>query len=331
MESPRALVTGITGQDGIYLARHLLAEGWQVVGTCSPGSTGVARAARYVPGARVVPVDLRDGAAMAALLDAEEPDHVYNLAALTSVGRSWSEPDDTAATNGAAVVALLEATVRLRDRVGRDVRFFQASSAEVGGTAADSPYARAKAEAEQAVVARRETDGLFACFAVLHNHESPLRSTAFVTRKITRGAARIAVGTERELVLGNLDVSRDWGFAGEYVDAMHRMLGTDAPVDLPIGTGVAHTLGDLIVAAFAAVGIVDPWPHVRQDPALLRPADTAHIVADPEPAAAALGWRASVGFGELVEHMAQVDLARARSGVEDDADYLLPSAPVRGQ
>jgi len=319
-----ALVTGVAGQDGIYLVRSLCADGTAVVGTVAPGFGADDPRRVYLTGVDVRPLDVRDGAALEALVAEVEPDEVYNLAALSSVGRSWDEPELTAATNAAPVEHLVTALLRLRDR-GRDARLFQASSAEVHGTAADSPYARAKAAADEVVRRARAEHDLFAVCGVLHNHESPLRPTRFVTRKITLGAAQIALGLRDRLSLGNLDVHRDWGFAGEYVEAMRRQLAHDVPIDLPLGTGRAHSLRDLLDHAFAAAGLGEPGDRVVQDPALLRPADTALFVADPEPAAAALGWRARVGFEALVGHMVAVDLARLRSGVPESVDYLDPA------
>jgi GDPmannose 4,6-dehydratase len=201
------------------------------------------------------------------------------------------------------------------------VRLFQASSAEVVGQAADSPYARAKADAER-VVEKARAEGLHASYARLYVHESPVRPPGFVFRKITRGAAAIALGRSEQLTLGTLDVRRDWGHAAEYVDAFVRMLRRDEPVDLPLGTGTDHSLADLVELAFTAAGVTDPWSRIVQDPDLVRPADSKVLRADPEPAAAAIGWRATTSFTELVTRMVEVDLERVRSGVEDDPAYL---------
>lgn len=316
-----AVVTGVTGQDGTYLARSLVADGHRVVGVAAPDAAAVGP---YLDGVEVVALDVRDGAALCRLVDETEPDEVYNLAAFSSVGRSWQEPELTHAVNTGPVVTLVDAAVRLRERTGRAPRIFQASSAEVRGGAADSPYARSKAEAEDVVRRAREELGLHAVCGILYNHESPLRTTAFVTRKITRAAAAIALGLEDTVTLGNLDVVRDWGFAGEYVEAMRLMLAADEPADLPIGTGVAHSLDDLLRTAFDAAGVDDPEKRVVQDPALVRPADTARFLADPAPARAALGWQARTTFEQLVTHMVDVDLRRLRTGVEDDPAYLWP-------
>lgn len=321
-----ALVTGVAGQDGIYLARSLRADGIRVVGVVSPG-TGVDDPRRcYLGGVELHPLDLREPGGLQALVAEVEPDEVYNLAAVSSVGRSWSEPDLTFAVNQGAVEALVAALLRLRDRTGRDARLFQASSAEVDGDATASPYARSKAAAEDVVRDARDR-GLAACIGRLHIHESPLRGEAFVSRKITRGAAAIALGHSDRLVLGNLDVVRDWGFAGEYVEAVRLMLAAEEPVDLPIGTGRAHRLLDLVECAFAAAGLGPAASYVVQDPALVRPADTAVLVADPEPAANAIGWRAATTMEQLVDAMVAVDLQRLRTGVAESEDYVrLPAA-----
>jgi GDPmannose 4,6-dehydratase len=314
-------VTGAAGQDGIYLARSLVADGHRVVGTVTPGfGAGDARAT-YLGGVDLRELDLRDAAGLAALVADVEPDEVYNLAAVSSVGRSWQEPELTVAVNQTAVEVLVDAARRLRDRTRRDVRLFQASSAEVSGEATASPYARSKAAAEDVVRAARDA-GLAACFGRLYIHESPLRAQTFVSRKITRGAAEIALGKSDRLVLGNLDVVRDWGFAGDYVEAVRLMLAADVPVDLPIGTGRPHGLRDLVERAFVAAGLDGADGYVEQDPALVRPADTAFLVADPEPAAAALGWRASVSFEETIDAMVAADLERLRTGVEESLRYV---------
>ena len=321
MTGRTALITGVTGQDGVYLARLLLAEGTRVVGTTRPGSTRSARARAYLDGVHLEKLDIRDAARMADLIHTHQPDEIYNLAAFTSVGRSWDAAEDVADINAAAVVGLLEAVCDYRNASGRSPRLFHASSAEVAG-GGDNPYAQAKAAAEDAVDDFRDTHDLYACFAALHNHESPLRGKDFVTRKITQQVARIHLGDPDPLVLGNVDVRRDWGFAGDHVDAMRRMLRLDKPVDLEIGTGISHSLADLVTTAFAAVGINDPGQHTATDPELMRPSDVPELVADPGPAKEILGWHASVSFEDTVANMVQVDVQRLRSGVEDDPRYV---------
>lgn len=318
-----ALITGITGQDGVYLARMLLAEGTTVVGTVRPGSTASPRCTAYLGGVLLEELDIRDTERLAALISEHRPDEIYNLAAFSSVGRSWEAPDDVAAINAKAVIGLLESVRGHRDATGQSPHLFHASSAEVAA-GGDNPYSTAKAAAEAAVNEFRETHGLYACYAALHNHESPLRGKDFVTRKITQHVARIHLGATEPLVLGNLDVRRDWGFAGDHVDAMRRMLRLDEPLNLEIGTGVSHVLRDLVATAFATVGIDDPWAHTMTDPALVRPSDVPALVADIEPARQALGWQPTVSFADTIANMVEVDVQRLRSGVEEDPRYLQP-------
>lgn len=317
-----ALVTGVAGQDGIYLARRLRSEGVRVVGTVRPGHESGDRVAAYLADVEIVPVDLADAEGLRRVVARQEPDEVFNLAGMSSVARSWERPEETQTLNADAVQVLVDAVLELRDRTGRDVRFVQASTAEVVDGA--SPYAKSKAVAEEIIRAAREISGLHASSARLHIHESPVRPPQFVSRKITSAVAEIVLGRRSVLALGNLDVVRDWGFAGEYVEALRLMAAATEPVDLPIGTGVRHTLGDLVDAAFAAGGI-DASSHVIQDPALLRPADIPELVADPAPAERALGWVATVSLEALVRHMVQVDLERLRTGVEEAAPYLFPA------
>ncbi|WP_193609683.1 GDP-mannose 4,6-dehydratase [Nocardioides lijunqiniae] len=319
-----ALVTGVSGQDGVYLARALVAAGVRVVGTVRPGDPTSHEMAVYLDGVEVVEHDLRDDAGFRGLLETHRPTRVFNLAGFSSVGASWDHPELVAEVNGAAVERMLAALLELRDRHALDVRFFQAGSAEETGDASDSPYARAKARAHAATTSSREEQGLFACTAVLHNHESPLRPQRFVTRKIVRAAAEIALGRRDELTLGNLAVARDWGAAADYVDAMVRMLAADPPTDLVIATGVTHTLHDLLVTAFDAAGAGDPAAYVVQDAALLRPSDSPTMTADPSEARRVLGWAPTQTFEDVVAHMVRVDLARLRSGVEESPEYLHP-------
>ena len=310
-----ALITGVAGQDGIYLARRLLSVGTRVVGTVLPG--GGRAMTPYLVGVEVVEHDVRDTAGFRKLLEQHAPDEVYNLAAVSSVGLSWADPESTTSTNGAAVAGMLEV---LTDVPG--TRWFQAASAEEHGNAPDSPYARSKAEARRLTTEARERHGLFACSGVLYNHESPLRAQHFVTRKITRAAAEISLGKREQVALGDLEVSRDWGHARDYVDAMMRMLRRDTPQDFVLATGTAHSIGDLLVEAFGAVGIDDPWPYVVQDPELVRPADTAVLVGDPSAARDALGWTATTTFHETIADMVEIDVCRVRSGIEEDLAYL---------
>lgn len=318
-----AVVTGATGQDGIYLCRLLRAEGVRVIGTTKPGASVRDRSAAYLNGVELVPMDIRDAAAMTGLLVDVAPDEIYNLAAFTSVGQSWDAQDETFAVNHGAVLGLLEAARMIERTAHKQVRLFQASSAELIGDAATSPYARAKLAAAEAVLDAR-LDGLHASTGILFNHESPLRGEAFVTRKITRSAAAIAAGMADHVDLGNLNAVRDWGFAGDFVRAIRAMVQLDEPTDLEIGTGTAHSLDDLMTVAFGAAGLSDPSAYVRQDPALLRPVDTSFSGADIVPAEQTIGWRATTTFEDTIRHMVDVDVRRLKSGTAESADYLFP-------
>lgn len=323
-----ALVTGVAGQDGVHLARELVSRGWRVVGTTRPGDTAVPAMAVYLTGVEVVEHDLCDAVGFASLIESIRPSRVFNLAGFSSVGASWDHAELVAEVNGLAVEQMLASLVELRDRVGHDVRFFQAGSAEETGAGAGSPYAQAKARARAAVGEARDRHGLHASTATLHNHESPLRPQRFVTRKITRAAASIALGQAESVSLGNLEVSRDWGAAGDYVLAMVAMLELDSPQDLVIATGISHTLHDLLGVAFEAAGLGDPSSYVVQDAGLLRPADAPSLVADTSLTREVLGWAPTMSFEQVVEHMVRTDLERLRSGVEESLDYLVPGPPV---
>ena len=316
MSERTALVTGATGQDGVYLSRLLRRQGVRVVGTINPSNSATERVTAYLDGIDLIPLDIRDAAAMRSLVRDLRPDEVYHLAAFTSVGRSWSAPEEAIAVNHRAVVDLLDAVMSLSQ-----ARFFLASSAELIGDAASSPYARGKQAAAEAVLEARRR-GLHASMGILFNHESPLRSEAFVTRKITRTAAAIALGRTDHIDLGNLEVIRDWGFAGDFVGAMSAMVRLDEPTDLQIGTGIAHSLQDLLTVAFAAAGLSNPMSYVRQDPTLVRPADTSFSGADTARAADLIGWRAETNFKDVITHMVDIDLWRLRSGVEEALPYL---------
>jgi GDPmannose 4,6-dehydratase len=324
--SSTALVTGVAGQDGVFLARHLLAEGYRVVGTTQPGVPTTLRP--YLDGVVLEEHDLRDSAGFDRLIATYDPQEIYNLAGFTSVGASWDNRDLVTEVNAVAVESML-GTLAKRP----DVKFFQASSSEVFGPEATNPqdestphdprnpYAESKSRAHTATVQARDA-GLFACVGVLYNHESPLRPAQFVTRKITRAAVEIAEGLRDTVTLGALDVSRDWGAARDYVTAMHAAMQHPAPADYVIASGRLHTMSDLLEAAFAAAGIDDPWPHVQQDPALLRKADAPGLSGDAGKAHRDLGWSPSTSFAELVRQMVVVDQQRVRSGVEEDLGYL---------
>ena len=267
---PCALITGVAGQDGVYLARHLHSLGYRVVGTIAPGSDAHLAMTPYLIDADLLELDVRDRPGFAEALEDLRPSEVYNLAALTSVGASWRAAELVAETNAMAVLRMLEELVAFRDRHGEAPRFYQPSSSEMFGLADQqpqtestphyprSPYAAAKSFAHHLTVNYRESYGLHTCTGVLYNHESPLRPLDFVTRKITRSVAEIALGRRETLTLGNLDVRRDWGFAGDYVRAMHLALRHEAPVDLIVATGEAHDLREVLDVAFAAAGLGSP-------------------------------------------------------------------------
>jgi GDPmannose 4,6-dehydratase len=312
----RALITGISGQDGSYLAELLLEKGYEVHGLVH-GSTD-RRFERLEPIAdriRLYPGDLLDEGSLVDVLRDSTPDEVYNLAAMSSVAESWRLAVATAEYTAVGVTRLLEG---IRE-VCPEARFYQASSSEMFGRAREtpqsettpfyprSPYGVSKVYGHFITVNYRESFGLHASSGILFNHESPRRGAAFVTRRVSEGVARIKLGLADELVLGNLDARRDWGYAEEYVEAMWMMLQRDDPEDFVIGTGVSHSVGDFVDAAFACVGLKRE-DHVRIDPELARPADIEEVVADPTKARTELGWEARTGFDELVEMMVRAEL-----------------------
>ena len=321
--SATCLVTGITGQDGGYLAEQLLAGGAAVHGLVHAGDPGVTDLLARCPSAVLHIGDLLDEASLAAVLAAAGPDEVYNLAGISSVAFSWEQPVLTADVSALGAGRLLEQVWQQQERTGRPVRFVQASSAEIFGDAEvapqdestplrpTSPYGAAKAYAHHLVGVYRGR-GLHAVSAILYNHESPRRPATFVTRKITQGAALIAQGRAPELVLGNLDARRDWGWAPDYVDALVRAARHDDASDYVIATGQAHSVRDFAVAAFARAGIADWERHVRVDPALVRPVDAAVQVGDASRARTRLGWEPTVDFAELVGRMVDADLTTGR-------------------
>jgi GDPmannose 4,6-dehydratase len=308
----RALITGITGQDGSYLAELLLERGYEVHGLVRSGSA--------IEGAHVHHGDLRDQESLAQALRAARPDEVYNLAAASSVAASWEDPALTGDVTGLGVARLLEA---LRATCP-EARLFHASSNEIFGSAhggrADettplaprTPYGAAKAYAHHLVLGHREAYGLFCCNGILFSHESPRRGEHFVTRKITRGAAAISLGLSDELRLGTLDPQRDWGFAPDYVEAMWLMLQRERPEDYVIATGVAHSIRDCVSIAFGHVGL-DWREHVELDEAFKRPVETDPPLGDPSKARQDLGWEARTGFETMIVGMVDHDLAALRT------------------
>jgi GDPmannose 4,6-dehydratase len=318
----RALITGITGQDGSYLAEFLLAKGYQVSGMIRRASTeNVDRIAHIVGDINLVQGDLLDQLSLMSVVEETKPTELYNLAAQSFVPTSWRQPVLTAEFTAVGVTRMLEA-VRYVDPT---IRFYQASSSEMFGQALEipqsektpfhprSPYGMAKAYGHFATVNYRESFDLFAVSGILFNHESPRRGIEFVTRKISDGAARIKLGLADQLKLGNLDAKRDWGFAGDYVEAMWLMLQQDEPRDYVIATGQEHSVRECAEAAFEHVGL-DWSEHVVVDPALLRPAEVEHLLGDASRARAELNWQPRVSFGELVAMMVDADLARLEAG-----------------
>ena len=316
----RALITGITGQDGSYLAELLLDKGYEVWGMVRRASTESYERIEHIRGRlRFVQGDLLDQPSMVAALTEAHPQEVYNLAAQSFVPTSWSQPVLTAEFTGIGVTRLLEA-IR---QVDPDIRFYQASSSEMFGKVREtpqreetpfyprSPYGVAKAYAHFLTVNYRESYGMFCCSGILFNHESPRRGLEFVTRKVTDAVARIKLGIADHLTLGNLDAKRDWGFAGDYVDAMWRMMQQDEAGDFVVATGVTNTVGRLVEVAFDHAGL-HPADHVRTDPALIRPAEVDLLVGDASKAREALGWTPTVDFEGLVRMMVDADLARLR-------------------
>ena len=320
--SRRALITGITGQDGSYLAELLLAEQYEVHGIVRrPLGEGCWRIAHIQDRLKLHHADLLDEWSLLRLLESVQPDEVYNLAAQSFVPTSWSQPLLTGEVNALGVARLLEAVRQVNPRI----RFYQASSSEMFGRVRQepqnedtpfwprSPYGAAKAYGHWIAVNYRESYDLFVCSGILFNHESPRRGLEFVTRKVTDAAARIKLGRATTLRLGNLEAMRDWGFAGDYVRAMWQMLQQDKPGDFVVATGVKHSVRDLVELAFAHVGL-DPAKHVETDPSLLRPAEVTTLCGDASRARAALGWEPRVSFAELVRMMVDADLQRVEHG-----------------
>jgi GDPmannose 4,6-dehydratase len=318
MTDKRALITGVTGQDGSYLADLLLDKGYEVHGMVRRASTeNFERISHLVDRIGLVQADLLDPSSLGEALEETRPDEVYNLGAQSFVPTSWKQPVLTAEFTAVGVTRLLEA-IR---RVNPDIRFYQASSSEMFGKVREvpqnertpfyprSPYGVAKVYAHFITVNYRESYGLYAVSGILFNHESPRRGLEFVTRRITDGVARIKLGLAEDLRLGNLDAKRDWGFAGDYVEAMWLMLQQDEPEDFVIATGEAHSVRECAEIAFEHAGI-DMERHVVIDPKLLRPAEVDHLVGDVAKAREKLGWEPRVGFRELIELMVDADLER---------------------
>lgn len=310
---PSALITGVSGQDGSYLAERLHELDWDVHGLIHQSEPVSAEGVTIHHG------DLRDATGMYHLLRELRPAHVYNLAGISSVALSWEQPELTSGVTGHAVAGLLEACWRAQRATGTQTRVLQASSAEIFGDPDETPqnestrirpinpYGAAKAYAHHLVGVYRAR-GLFAVSCILYNHESPRRSVNFVSRKISRAVAQIAMGREERLVLGNLDASRDWTWAPDVVEALVRALSYSDAHDYVVASGEAHTVRDFVAVAFASVGISDWENFVAIDDKLVRPTDAAQLVGDASLARQALGWRPTVSFEEMVQRMVEADI-----------------------
>jgi GDPmannose 4,6-dehydratase len=321
MPGRRALITGIGGQDGSFLAELLLGEGYDVCGVNRDPAARYENLAAVEERVTLVAADLLDQSSLLELLEECRPDEVYNLAAPSFVPMSWYEPVETAEFAAVGATAILEAI-----RVARpQARFYQATSSEIFGEPVETPqneetplspltpYGVAKAYAHFIVGSYRRRYGLFACSGILYNHESSRRPLEFVTRKVAHGAARIALGLDRELALGDLDARRDWGYAGDYVRAMWLMLQQEHPADYVVASGTPHSVRDLVACAFGHVGL-DWERHVRVDDSLKRGKAELHdLVGDATKAREQLGWQPSLGFEELVRLLVDTELARLRS------------------
>jgi GDPmannose 4,6-dehydratase len=341
--SKRALITGITGQDGSYLAEHLLSLGYEVWGLVrGQANPHKSRISRLVSEVSFVEGDLMDQTSLVAAVEKVQPDEVYNLGAISFVPLSWQQPELVTEVNGMGVLRCLEA-IRIvsglngSGHAGRgQIRFYQASSSEMFGKVAEtpqcettifhprSPYGAAKAYGHFITKNYRESFGLYAVSGMLFNHESPRRGAEFVTRKISLAVAQIKTGVQKELRLGNLDAVRDWGFAGDYVRAMHLMLQQDEPNDYVVGTGQMHSVRDAVEIAFGHAGL--NWrDYVRIDPALVRPAEVETLCADARRAQTDLGWRPEYTFPELMRMMVDSDLAHSTR--QRDFQFFLEQAP----
>lgn len=317
----RALITGITGQDGLYLAELLLSKGYEVHaiirGQNNP-KIGLVRS--LVPEVHLHTGDLMDLSSLVRAMQAAQPEEVYNLGAISFVAYSWDNALLTSQVTGQGVLNMLEAIRLYAGSETGKVRFYQASSSEMFGKVQEvpqrettllwprSPYGVSKVYGHYMTINYRESYGMFACSGILFNHESPRRGIEFVTRKVSQAVARIRLGLQDELVMGNLDARRDWGFAGDYVRAMWLMLQADQPDDYVVATGETHSIKDLLDTAFGHVGIDDWSGYVRQDPAFMRPAEVDLLIGDASKARRVLGWGPEVSFQELIAMMVDHDL-----------------------
>ncbi|HEX7541745.1 MAG TPA: GDP-mannose 4,6-dehydratase [Anaerolineales bacterium] len=319
---PTALITGVTGQVGSYLAEFLLSKGYDVVGMVRRSSTVTFERIQHIQNdISIIQGDLHDQSSLTAVLEQYHPDEVYNLAAQSFVAASWSQAVLTGEVTALGVTRMLEAIRQVNPKC----RFYQASSSEMFGKVVEtpqnettpfyprSPYGVAKVYGHWITVNYRESYNMFAVSGILFNHESPRRGLEFVTRKISHGVASIKIGLDRELRLGNLDSQRDWGFAGEYVEVIWKMLQREAPDDYVIGTGKTHSVREFCELAFNFVGL-NYQDYVVQDPRFMRPSEVDRLIADPSKARQELGWSPRVGFNDLVEMMVEADLKLLRKG-----------------
>ena len=318
---PRAFITGITGQDGQHLAEFLHGKGYEVFGMVKGQNNPRAHQLRdEFPYVELVPGDLADLASLVAALEVAQPDEVYNLGSVSFVAISFGQPELTSNITGLGVLRMLEAVRMVGGAQNNKIRFYQASSSEMFGMVREvpqrettpfhprSPYGCAKAFGHAITVNYRESYGMYTCSGILFNHEGPRRGLEFVTRKISNSAARIKLGLQQELVLGNLDAMRDWGYAGDYVRAMWLMLQQDEPDDYVVATGETHSIEEYLTLAFQEAGLGDWHPYVRQDPKFFRPAEVDLLIGDPSKAREKLGWTPEVDFPELVRMMVRHDL-----------------------
>ena len=317
----RALITGITGQDGRHLAEFLHSKGYEVFGLVKGQNNPKAESIRdEFPFVQLVPGDLADFSSLVSALEMSQPDEVYNLGAISFVAMSFNQAELTGNITGLGVLRILEAIRLVGGARKNPIRFYQASSSEMFGKVREtpqtemtpfhprSPYGVAKVFAHDITVNYRESYDMFACSGILFNHEGPRRGLEFVTRKITNSVARIKLGLQSELVLGNLEAKRDWGYAGDYVEAMWMMLQQPKPDDFVVATGKSHSIEQLLEVAFAAADLKDWRQYVRQDQRFFRPAEVDLLIGDASKAKSKLGWQPKVGFNELIEMMVRHDI-----------------------
>ena len=327
----RALITGITGQDGAYLAKFLVSKGYKVFGGYRRSSTRNFWRLHYLDVKKditLIPLDLLDQTSIMNAIKEAEPDEIYNLAAQSFVGASFDEAIATGEISGLGVIRILDSIRILNPKI----RFYQASTSEMFGNAPQpqseltpfepaSPYAAAKLYGHWVVKNYREGYGIFACSGILFNHESPIRGIDFVTKKITDGVARIKMGYNKELVLGNLNSKRDWGFAGDYVEAMWLMLQQDMPDDYVIATGESHSIREFCIEAFSLAGL-NYEQHVKTDRKFMRPVDVNYLLGDPSKAFNKLGWKPKTSFKELVKMMVEADMSKYENPMTHSKQFL---------